>query len=87
MFLRQGENQTGLAGLIYRGAGFLQGMISGKIEYWELLSSVCNRHGLLGVLYQCVIALPIPVRQLMQLHFDLDAFVDGLNHGARFRVP
>jgi hypothetical protein len=67
MFLRHGENQTGLAGLIYRGSGFLQVMISGKIECWELLISVCNRNGTLGVLYQGVIALPVPVRLLMHL--------------------
>jgi hypothetical protein len=37
------------------------------------------------MLYKSVIALPVPVRLLMHLHFDLDAFVDGLNHNALLR--
>lgn len=37
-------------------------------------------NGSFGVLYNGVVANPISVRPLMQLHFDLDAFVSGLNH-------
>ena len=68
------------ASLIYRVASFLQSGFPGKIHCRELFIPVMNRYGSFRVLYECVIALPIPVRELMKLHFDLYAFVDRLNH-------
>ena len=44
-----------------------------------------NRFSSLGVLDKCVIALPILMRLLAKLHFDLNAFVDGLNHSTLLR--
>jgi hypothetical protein len=44
-----------------------------------------KRSGSFGVLDEGVIALPSPVRLLMKLHFDLDAFVDGLNRSRLLR--
>jgi hypothetical protein len=70
-----------LTGLIYGGASFLQGVFPSKIHSRELFVPVMKRFGSFGVLYQCVIALPIPVRLLMHFHFDLYALVDGLDHG------
>ena len=63
------------------GAGLLQGMLPGKVECGELRGYVLNPHGSLRAPDQCVIAPPLPARLLMHLHFDLDTFVDGLNHG------
>jgi hypothetical protein len=59
---------------IYRGASFLKRGFPGKVHSRELFRPVIDRYGSFGMLYQCVIAFPIPVPQLMQLHFDLDAF-------------
>jgi len=67
------------------GASFLQGVFPGKIHSREVFVPVMKGDGSFGVLYKCVIALPIPVGLLMKLHFDLYAFVDGLNHSRLLR--
>jgi len=69
-----------LSGLIYRVASIVQCVFPGKIHSGELFIPVMNGYGSFGMLDQRVIALPKPMRLLMQLHFNLDAFVDGLNH-------
>ena len=55
-------------------------MFLGKIHGRKLLIPVVNRDGSCGVFYKRVIALPLTVSLLMELHFDLYAFMDGLNH-------
>jgi hypothetical protein len=66
---------------VNRLASLLQSMFLGKINRRELFFPVVNRLGSAWMLYQCVVALPIAFCQLMELHFDLDTFVDSLNHG------
>jgi hypothetical protein len=46
-----------------------------------------QRFGSLWMFDQSEIDLPIAVRQLMHLHFDFDAFVNGLNHAPTLRFP
>jgi hypothetical protein len=71
----------GLTGLIDCGAGVMQSVFPGKLHARELFIPVMNGHGSFGVLDQRIIASPIALLDfLMHLHFDLDAFVDGLNH-------
>jgi hypothetical protein len=61
-------------------------MFLGKIHGGKLLSSVNDGYGSSWVLDEGVVALPILVCLLLQLHFDLDAFIDSLNHGAHLRL-
>jgi hypothetical protein len=65
---------------IYCVASFLQGVFFGKIHRGELLVTVMDRLGSPWVLYERVVALPVIVRLLMELHFDFYAFVYSLNH-------
>src|SRR5271155_3204846 len=60
----------------------MQGIFSCKIHCRESLIAMMNRFGSFGVLYQRVTAPPAPVLQFMKLHFDFNAFVTSLNHGA-----
>jgi hypothetical protein len=66
---------------VNRLAGLLQSMVLGEIHRGELFITVVNRLGSAWVLDQRVVAPPIALGQLMQLHFNLDHFVDSLNHG------
>jgi len=65
----------------------MQGVFLSKIHTREFFIPVMDRCGALGVLYQGVVALPIPVRFLMKLHFDLYPLVDRLNHSKLLRSP
>jgi len=72
------------AGFVDCGAGCFEGMSSGQVEGGELFGYVLDGDTSFGVLDEGVIALPMALRLLVHLHFDLDAFVHGLNHG---RLP
>ena len=67
---------------VYRAASFLQRIVAGAVHSREFRVAVMERLDAAGMLDQRVVALPHAMWQLMQLHFDFDAFVDGLNHGA-----
>jgi hypothetical protein len=71
---------TDSAAPIYGIASFLKREFSGELQIRELPGPMINGDGPFGVLYKRVIALPMPMRLLMHLHFDLDSFVDSLNH-------
>jgi len=55
-------------------------MLPRGFQCWKRFCPVMNRHRSFGMLDQRVVALPILVRLLMHLHFDLNVFVDRLNH-------
>jgi hypothetical protein len=39
-----------------------------------------DRHRSIRMLDQCVVALPLLARLLLHLHFNLNVFIDSLNH-------
>ena len=68
-------------GLIDCVLSIFERMLPGDFQCRERFCPVMNRHRSIGMLDQCVVALPMLVRLLMHLHFDLNIFVDCLNHG------
>ena len=73
--------------MIDRVARFLQREFFGQVHAGKFLVAVMERFGSFWMFDQREIALPITVRQLMHLHFDFDAFVNGLNHAPTLRFP
>jgi hypothetical protein len=64
----------------------LQGGVSGKVQSRELFVAVMIGFGLIRVLYQRVIALPIVVRVLMKLHFNFRALRRSATNSFRMRL-
>jgi hypothetical protein len=57
----------------------MQGVFPGKLHSREVVIAAMKRFDSFWVLYECVIAPPATVLQLMELHFNLNAFVTALN--------
>ena len=61
-------------------ARFFQSIFFGKFHRWELFVAMRKLLSASRVFDQREITLPIPVGELMKVHFNFNAFVDRLNH-------